>query len=113
MKLIIKNLEVFMFLGIYNYEKQNLTKVHFNIIIEVKTPKLSNVNNLNDFLNYDTIARKIKSHFEGKNFDLIEDVIFETATLLQNNEKTSNFRIAITKFNTHNFIESITIEEDF
>lgn len=113
MKLIIKNLEVRMFLGVYEYEKINLTKVIFNLEIQMKTNLSSSKNDLSNLLDYDLLSRKIQAHFEAKSFNLIEDVVYETAILIKQEKQVKNCKIRVTKFATHDFIQSISIEEEF
>jgi FolB domain-containing protein len=113
MKLVIKNLEVRMFLGVYEHEKINLTKVIFSLEIQTKTILSSSKNKLKNLLDYDLLSRKIKSHFEEKSFNLIEDVVHETSILIKEESEFKCCKIKITKLSTHNFIESISIEEEF
>jgi FolB domain-containing protein len=113
MKLTIEDLEFSMFLGIYPKEKTKMAKVSFTFEISLETV-LKAKNELSYLVNYDDIILLIKNNFEGENYDLIEDVIFAAAKLL--NGKIPNvleLNVKVKKFGTHEFINFVAIEKTF
>lgn len=114
MKIVIKSIEVLMFLGIYKKEKEIQTKVLIDVEIEVKNINLVKQNNLLHLVDYDEVATKIKNYFDGSNYDLIEDLIFDIHHLIKFEESVSkSIKIRVFKFGTHPFVSHICIEKEF
>jgi len=114
MKITIKELEINMFLGIHEREKELKTKILIDIELLLSVAELKHKNNLADFIDYDVLASQIKDNFENTNYDLIEDLIFTLQKLIYETEpKATNVLIRVFKFGTRADVKSICIEESF
>ena len=73
-RVLIKNLELNIFIGIHNYEKKKKQKVRFNIEI-ITDPNISpSKNDMSTILNYETIVNKIYYLVKKKHHDLLEEL---------------------------------------
>ena len=73
-RVLIKNLELNIFIGIHNYEKKKKQKVRFNIEI-ITDPNISpSKNDMSTILNYETIVNKINYLVKKKHHDLLEEL---------------------------------------
>ena len=108
----IKSLKIPMFLGIYEYEKTLKREVIFDLNLTCNL-ELSNVNNISDTLDYDFLITRITNHFQYKNFNLIEDVLYETMTLIKALTIAQNGKIKITKTETHINVSAVSISSNF
>lgn len=114
MKIVVKGIEVLMFLGIYKKEKEFQTKVLIDIEIVLKNINLVKKNDLLHLVDYDEVATKIKNYFDGSNYDLIEDLIFDIYKLIKFEENVSEeIKVRVFKFGTHPFVSHICIEKEF
>lgn len=112
MKLEIRELEIPFFLGFYAEEKLRKTKVIFNILLEFDETKFLKSKKFEDLIDYDSLIKKINSTFESADFDLIEDVLLETAKILSVYNLLS-YEIKISKQGTHPNVEKISISKKF
>lgn len=113
MILLIKNLEIELYLGIYEHEKKAKTKALFDIEIACKNVELGAKNNLENLVDYDLLLQSIKTRFEGSKHDLIEDVIFETHLILKQQKNIESYTISVIKMGTHDYISGIKITKKF
>ena len=73
-RVLIKNLELNIFIGIHNYEKKKKQKVRFNIEI-ITDPNINpSKKDISTILNYETIVNKIKLLVKKKHHDLLEEL---------------------------------------
>ena len=73
-RVLIKNLELNIFIGVHNYEKKKKQKVRFNIEI-ITDPNISpSKNDMSTILNYETIVNKINYLVKKKHHDLLEEL---------------------------------------
>ena len=73
-KVLIKNLELKIFIGIHNFEKKKKQKVRFNIEI-ITDPNINpSKKDMTTILNYETIVNKIKLLVKKKHHDLLEEL---------------------------------------
>ena len=70
-------------------------------------------NNLESLVNYDLLAQAIKTRFEGSNYDLIEDAIFDAHLILKQQKNIESYTISLTKIGTHDYISGIKITKKF
>lgn len=104
----ITDLIIPMFLGIYDYEKTLKRNVIFNLKLNCEI-KIKDKNNIKNLINYDLIIQSLTSHFTNKYYGLIEDVISEAINILKAYKQIQDGEITITKTNTHNNVESISV----
>ena len=73
-RVLIKNLELNIFIGIHNYEKKKKQKVRFNIEI-ITDPNINpSKKDMTTILNYETIVNKINFLVKKKHHDLLEEL---------------------------------------
>ena len=73
-KVLIKNLELKIFIGIHNFEKKKKQKVRFNLQI-ITDPNINpSKKDISTILNYETIVNKIKLLVKKKHHDLLEEL---------------------------------------
>ena len=79
-RIIIKNLEVFAYHGVFGFEKQKGQTFYISAVIYTDTQKAGLNDNLDDTVSYAEICEKIHEFNEKNAFDLIEtadgDIIF-------------------------------------
>ena len=73
-RVLIKNLELNIFIGIHNFEKKKKQKVRFNIEIMTDPNINPSKRNMSTILNYETIVSKIKLLVKKKHHDLLEEL---------------------------------------
>ena len=72
-KVLIKNLELKIFIGIHNFEKKKKQKVRFNLEI-ITDPNINpSKKDISTILNYETIVNKINFLVKKKHHDLLEE----------------------------------------
>ena len=71
--IFIKDLELDMFTGIYEKEKQNAQRVIINIDIEVQSNKGKTLSGIKDVLSYEDITNEIQSLSKSRHFELLEE----------------------------------------
>ncbi|MXP56403.1 dihydroneopterin aldolase [Pantoea sp. Mhis] len=96
--LYIEQLIVFTKIGIYDWEQRIKQKLLIDIEMEWKK-YCSNTNNydINQYLNYETIADSILIYVQNQNFTLIEHVAEKLANLLISRFHSSGVRIKVSK----------------
>lgn len=72
MRIKIKDLAVNTILGVFEWEKQRLRPVIFNITLTFDPSQVIASGKLEDTLNYDAICQDILAVTEGKTFELLE-----------------------------------------
>ena len=108
----IKSLKIPMFLGIYEHEKTLQRDVIFDLNLKCNL-ELSNENNISHTLDYDFLITHITNHFKYKNFNLIEDVVYTTISLIKTFTIIQSGKIKITKTGTHSNVASVSIAFTF
>ena len=97
-KIIIKNLEVFAYHGVFGFEKQKGQTFYISAVIYTDTQKAGLNDNLDDTVSYADICEKIHDFNEKNAFDLIETAAEKLAVYLLNGyEKIAGIDIEISK----------------
>ena len=73
-KIIIKNLILNIFVGIYEFEKKNKQRVRFNIEITTDPNMKPNNKDLSSIVDYNKIVKKIILLVESQHHELLEDL---------------------------------------
>ncbi len=73
-QLIIKDLRVQMFAGIYDFEKQKPQEVLFNLIIDVETNHGRILKDIDDVVSYENIVNEIEEIISDMHYDLLEEL---------------------------------------
>lgn len=84
-KIIIKDLKIFAYHGVHDFEKLNGQNFIFDITVYTSLQKPCVTDNVNDTVSYSDIIRKVTEEFTACKYDLIEraaqavcDGLFET-----------------------------------
>jgi FolB domain-containing protein len=112
MKIWIREIEILMFLGVYEYEKLKKTKVVIDLEIHTKNENLNHSNDLSGLVNYDDIINKINSKFQNSSYELIEDLIVSIKNEIQNS-LIKSLLVRVCKFGTHGNVFNVCVEKEF
>ena len=95
-KIIIENLEVFAYHGVFGFEKKKGQTFYISAVIYTDTQKPGLSDNLNDTVSYADICEEIQKFNEENAFDLIETAAEKIAVyLLNGHEKISAIDLMI------------------
>lgn len=78
----IRNLHAMTVLGIYEWEKAARRLVIFNIEIQVEDDKAFTSDAIQDAVDYSLIEDQLVSNLAGKQYNLIEKMVADTARLI-------------------------------
>tara|TARA_B100001778_G_C18293555_1_gene496461 strand:- start:279 stop:647 length:369 start_codon:yes stop_codon:yes gene_type:complete len=95
--IFIKDLELDMFTGIYEKEKQNAQRVIINIDIEVQSNKGKTLSGIKDVLSYEDITNEIQSLSKSRHFELLEEFCEEISAICLKDSKALNVMIRAEK----------------
>ncbi|MFP4098479.1 MAG: dihydroneopterin aldolase [Alphaproteobacteria bacterium] len=73
-KIIIRDLELQMSIGIHEYEKKEPQRVLVNIVLEVISNRDKKLNSIDDVVSYEEVLKKIESSTTNSHFDLVEQL---------------------------------------
>ena len=108
-RVLIKNLELNIFIGIHNYEKKKKQKVRFNIEI-ITDPNISpSKNDMSTILNYETIVNKINYLVKKKHHDLLEELASNIFDVIFKFRLVKKVKIKIEKLEIIKETESVGI----
>ena len=97
-KIIIENLEVFAYHGVFGFEKKKGQTFYISAVIYTDTQKAGLNDDLSDTVSYADICEEIQKFNEENAFDLIETAAEKIAVyLLNKHEKISAIEIEINK----------------
>ena len=63
-KIFIKNLKANGIIGIYPHERETPQEMLINVTVYADTQRAANTDNIDDCVDYESLAKKIKSHAE-------------------------------------------------
>ena len=108
-RVLIKNLELNIFIGVHNYEKKKKQKVRFNIEI-ITDPNISpSKNDMSTILNYETIVDKINYLVKKKHHDLLEELAENIFNVIFKFRLVKKVKIKIEKLEIIKETESVGI----
>jgi len=81
-KVFIKNLEIDAIIGIYDFERTTKQKVVFDIEMWWDVAKAAKSENIDDALNYKTLSDQLKDYVGKSQFQLIETLAEEVASII-------------------------------
>jgi len=109
-KIIIKNLRAYGIIGIYPMERQNPQEILINVIIFSDISPASKSDNIADCLDYDMLAKKIKTYAETSARYTVEALANDLANICLQENKAKMVRIRVEKPTAVSFAESVGIE---
>ena len=108
-KVLIKNLELKIFIGIHNFEKKKKQKVRFNLEI-ITDPNINpSKKDMTTILNYETIVNKIKLLVKKKHHDLLEELASNIFDVIFKFRLVKKVKIKIEKLEIIKETESVGI----
>ena len=109
-KVIIKNLILYIFIGIHNFEKKKKQRVRFNIEINTDPNLIPNNKDFSTILNYEEVINKIKSQVKKKHHELLEDLAENIFKIIFQNKIVRKVNLKIEKLDIIKNSESVGIE---
>lgn len=76
-QIIIKNLKIFAYHGVHNFEKKDGQYFYIDAVIDIKNNLDFQNDNINQILSYSDVIRSIKNTFIQKKYNLIEKISLE------------------------------------
>lgn len=113
MSLIIKNYEIPMFLGVYDWEKRFATRVLINLNIEFWEKRFALHRSLENLINYDILLTRLNGLFYMAHYEFLEDVADALALELKKEVLLLKCEFSIAKLGTHRNIEYVAISKSF
>ncbi len=109
-KIIIKNLILNIFVGIYEFEKKNKQRVRFNIEITTDPNMKPNNKDLSSIVDYNKIVKKIILLVESQHHELLEDLAENIFEKILENNLVKKVKIKLEKIDILKDSESVGIE---
>ena len=109
-KVIIKNLILYIFIGIHNFEKKKKQRVRFNIEIDTDPNLKPNNKDFSTILNYEEVIDKIKAQVKKKHHELLEDLAENIFKIIFQNKIVRKVNLKIEKLDIIKNSESVGIE---
>lgn len=109
-KILIKNLLVRMIIGINDDERRNLQDVIINVMMDVDTRMAGTSDDIDDSVNYRTVAKRIIQLTEHSRFYLVEKLAQEIATLCLDDPRVQSVSLQVEKPNALRFAKSVGVE---
>lgn len=109
-KILIKNLLVRMIIGINDDERRNLQDVIINVTMSVDTHVAGTSDDIEDSVNYRTVAKRIIQLCEHSRFYLVEKLAQEIASLCLEDPRVQGVTLQVEKPNALRFAQSVGVE---
>ena len=109
-KIIIKNLILNIFVGIYAFEKKNKQRVRFNIEITIDPNTKPDNKDLSSIVDYNKIVNKIILLVESQHHELLEDLAENIFEKILKNNLVKKVKIKLEKIDILKDSESVGIE---
>ena len=109
-KIIIKNLILNIFVGIYEFEKKNKQRVRFNIEITTDPNMKPNNKDLSSIVDYNKIVKKIILLVESQHHELLEDLAENIFNIIFKNKLVKKIVIKLEKLDILKKTKSVGIE---
>ena len=109
-KVLIKDLELKMLIGIHNFEKKKKQRVRFNLAININQNLFPNDNDLKSIVNYEQIIKTIKRITAKKHYPLLETLAEKIFSKLFENLKIKKILLRIEKLDVIKNTTSVGVE---
>ena len=109
-KVLIKDLVLNMFVGIYNFEKKKKQRVRFNLIINIDQNLIPNDKDLKSIVNYEQVIKTISKITSRKHFPLLETLAEKIFLKLFENPRIKKILLRIEKLDVIKNTTSVGIE---
>ena len=109
-KVLIKDLELKMLIGIHNFEKKKKQRVRFNLVINIDQNIFPNDNDLKSIVNYEQVIKTIKRITAKKHYPLLETLAEKIFSKLFENLKIKKILLRIEKLDVIKNTTSVGVE---
>ena len=109
-KVLIKDLELKMLIGIHNFEKKKKQRVRFNLFINIDQNLFPNDNDLKSIVNYEQVIKTIKRITAKKHYPLLETLAEKIFSKLFENLRIKKILLRIEKLDVIKNTTSVGIE---
>ena len=109
-KVLIKDLELKMLIGIHNFEKKKKQRVRFNLAININQNLFPNDNDLKSIVNYEKVIKTIKKITAKKHYPLLETLAEKIFSKLFENLRIKKILLRIEKLDVIKNTTSVGVE---
>tara|TARA_B100000941_G_scaffold200048_1_gene145305 strand:+ start:183 stop:587 length:405 start_codon:yes stop_codon:yes gene_type:complete len=109
-KVLIKDLELKMLIGIHNFEKKKKQRVRFNLVINIDQNLFPNDNDLKSIVNYEQVIKTIKRITAKKHYPLLETLAEKIFSKLFENLRIKKILLRIEKLDVIENTSSVGVE---
>ena len=109
-KVIIKDLTLYIFVGIHSFEKKRKQRVKFNIEILTDPYVYPNSKDLNSILNYEKVVMQIEKLVNLKHHELLEDLAENIFNIIFKNKLVKKINLKLEKIDIIKKTSSVGIE---
>ena len=109
-KVLIKDLELKMLIGIHKFEKKKKQRVRFNLFINIDQNLFPNDNDLKSIVNYEQVIKTIKRITTKKHYPLLETLAEKIFSKLFENLKIKKILLRIEKLDVIKNTTSVGVE---
>ena len=109
-QVIIKDLLVRGIIGINDWERVNLQDILINIVLFADLHRAGESDNIEDCVNYRTIAKKIQAHAENAKRLTVEALAADIARLCLEDPLVQKVRVRVEKPGAVRFSNSVGVE---
>lgn len=109
-KILIKNLELDMFIGVHDHEKANAQRVVISVELNIQNNAEWKKDSIEGVINYEIIVSAIKDIAGRDHIDLIETFVEYIANFCLHESKVDSVKVLVEKPDIFSFMESIAVE---
>ena len=109
-KVLIKDLELKMLIGIHNFEKKKKQRVRFNLVINIDQNLFPSDNDLKSIVNYEQVIKTIKRITAKKHYPLLETLAEKIFSKLFENLRIKKILLRIEKLDVIKNTKSVGVE---
>ena len=109
-KVLIKDLELKMLIGIHNFEKKKKQRVRFNLVINIDQNLIPNDKDLKSIVNYEQVIKTITKITSRKHYLLLETLAEKIFFKLFENPRIKKILLRIEKLDIIKNATSVGIE---
>ena len=95
--IFVRDLELKMFTGIYDQEKQNAQRVILNIEVQVHSNKNKQLSGIDDVVSYEKITNEVVALSKSQHFELLEEFCESISIICLRDNRVLNVNIIAEK----------------
>lgn len=109
-KVFIKDLLARGIIGVYDWERKQPQDILINITIEADLQRAGQTDDIQDCIDYDALARKIRAHVESIQRLTVEALANDIANICLEEPKAQKVKIRVEKPGAVGFAKSVGVE---